>query len=209
MPDASASHLERGAYGLLLGATGWIYARGLQNQDEGMREIALTSAEGMAVGGLVTAAAKFAFGRARPNENRGPFAFGQHGRSFASGEATPAFALAAGISEYGSNHWYVALPAYGAAAAVGLARMGEDAHWLSDVVGSALIGVASTKLLLQLHRQRAGHGHRVQIIPLLSPTSVGVLVYREWGGAAPDAERTPARGRNSRAGFFGAARGEH
>ncbi len=66
------------------------------------------------------------------------------GDSFPSGAATPVFALACATSEEGDNRWYIAVPAYAGALAVGFGRMGHDAHWLSDIAGSAIVGVVTS-----------------------------------------------------------------
>ena len=64
------------------------------------------------------------------------------------------FSLAAGISDTFDNAWYVAVPAYSLALLDGFGRMGHDAHWFSDVVGTGLLGWGTTELFQYLHRQR-------------------------------------------------------
>jgi membrane-associated phospholipid phosphatase len=85
------------------------------------------------------------------------------------------FALAAATSEAYDNAWYVAIPAYAGAASVGLGRMGKDAHWFSDIVGSALVGIGSTELLLFLHRRNEANRSLYRIFPVTPP--------RGWGGS--------------------------
>ena len=77
-----------------------------------------------------TEALKLAVGRERPN--------GQDNKSFPSGHASNAFALAA-VAErlYG---WRVGIPAYALAGVVGASRIEQDKHWLSDVVAGATLG---------------------------------------------------------------------
>ena len=58
-----------------------------------------------------------------------------------SGDVMPMFALAAAVSEYYDNRWYVAAPIYSLALLDGFGRMGNNAHWFSDVAGAALLGV--------------------------------------------------------------------
>jgi membrane-associated phospholipid phosphatase len=119
-----------------------------------------------ATSSLLTGAAKLAFGRDRPDQNQGHWKWFAGGSSFVSSATTPAFALAADISEYADNRWYVAVPAYTAAAAVGLGRMGKDAHWMSDIVGSALIGVGTTELFLHMHAMHAANPSRYRVFPV-------------------------------------------
>ena len=175
-----AKGLQSGGEIALFGATGALYAYGLYTDDSRAREYMITTLESAALSALVTSGMKRVFGRERPNHTNDPFNFFQGGNSFPSGDTTPAFALAAGISEYGENRWYYAVPAYGAATAVGLGRMGKDAHWLSDVVGSALLGVGTTELMLYLHRQHGKDPARYRVFPVASGDAVGIGVAFEW-----------------------------
>jgi membrane-associated phospholipid phosphatase len=76
------------------------------------------------------------------------------------------FALAAGVSEYFDNEWYVAAPVYSLALLDGFGRMGHDAHWFSDVVGAALLGVATTELFIWLHNRHDEEPGRWRIFSL-------------------------------------------
>ncbi len=178
--DGEAANLETAGESMAWGATGMLYAWGFYSDDAKAREYALTGVESTGIGSLVTIGLKQAFGRSRPSQGKGAFHFFDDGESFVSGAATPPFALAAALSEYSDNAWYVAAPAYAAAVAVGLGRMGQDAHWTSDVVGSALLGIGTTELLLYLHRQHAEHPSRLWIFPIGTQGSTGVQVGFEW-----------------------------
>jgi len=171
-----ADTFESGGQIALWSATAVIYGWGMWTDDARSRRYMLTSVASTAIAGLLAKGAKAAFGRLRPDANQGAFQFWKGGDSFVSSAATPAFALAAGLSEWGGNRWYVAVPAYGAAAAVGFGRMGKDAHWLSDIVGSALIGVGTTELFLYLHDGHDAEPSRYRIFPVVRSDGAGIGV---------------------------------
>jgi membrane-associated phospholipid phosphatase len=109
----------------------------------------------------------------RPGQNGHDVdAFFHGGQSFVSGDVTPMFALAAGVSEYFHNEWYVAAPVYSLALLDGFGRMGHDEHWFSDVVGAALLGVATTELFIWLHNQHDEEPGRWRIFSMSPPTGV-------------------------------------
>jgi membrane-associated phospholipid phosphatase len=161
-----ASHLESWGNVALWGTSGLMYGYGFFADEARARQYALTGLLSTGISGLLTSALKVSFGRLRPNANQGHHQWFQGGASFVSGATTPAFALAADISEYADNRWWVALPAYTAAASVGLGRMGKDAHWLSDIAGSALLGVGTTELLLHMHALHDTDPNRFRVFPV-------------------------------------------
>jgi membrane-associated phospholipid phosphatase len=171
-----AGNLERWGNVALWGTTGALYLYGFAFDDPRAREYALTSLLSVGVSGLLTGALKLSFGRLRPDANMGHWEWFQGGTSFVSGAATPAFAVAAVVSEYADNRWYVAVPAYTAATAVGLGRMGKDAHWISDIVGSALLGVGTTELFLHLHALHAADPSRYRVFPVAVKGGFGLGV---------------------------------
>ncbi|HTO54314.1 MAG TPA: phosphatase PAP2 family protein [Myxococcota bacterium] len=174
--DKTGSNLEDWGGLALLSATGALYAYGFAFDDSRARQYALTGMLSTAISGLITSGLKSAFGRERPHQNNGNWKWFKGGTSFVSAATTPAFALAADLSEYADNRWYVALPAYSVAAAVGLGRMAEDAHWLSDVMGSALLGVGTTELFLHLHALHGADRSRYRIFPMPVKSGVGLGV---------------------------------
>ncbi len=178
MGHKDASHLETLGNVFEWGATGLLYLSGLQNDDARARQTVITSIESVGIASLVAMATKAAFSRARPRDGHGASSFFGHGDSFISGAATPPFALAAGLSEYADNAWYVMIPAYSGALAVGLGRMGKDDHWLSDVIGSAIVGIGTTELMLYLHRRHAADPSRFHIFPV-SASSLGSTGHQD------------------------------
>ena len=177
MGHKDASRLESAGNVVEWGATGLLYLYGLHDDDARARQTVITTIESVGIASLVTMAAKAAFNRARPRDGHGAFSFFGHGDSFVSGAATPPFALAAGLSEYADNAWYVMIPAYSGALAVGFGRMGNDAHWLSDVIGSAIVGVGTTELMLYLHRRHAENPSSFRIFPV-SASGLGPMGHQ-------------------------------
>jgi membrane-associated phospholipid phosphatase len=181
MSNGAANGLENGGTYSLSAAAGLIFLSGFVTNDATARHDMITTGAGVAAASVITLGFKYAFGRQRPNAGKGACAFFQGGQSFVSGEATPAFALAAGISQHYDYQWYVALPAYSAAVAVGLGRMGHDAHWFSDVVGAGLIGVGTTELLYYLHKRHEENPTHYWIFPASSDRGGGgVGVGYNW-----------------------------
>jgi PAP2 superfamily len=175
MSPSDASLLENTSYGSVSAATASLYAYGLWSGDSRARDYAITAGEAAGVATLVNVGIKAAFGRLRPRQNgHDHTAFFRGGRSLFSGDVTPMFALAAGISEYFDNQWYVGVPIYSLALVDGFGRIGHDAHWFSDVVGAALLGAGTTELLLYLHKQHGQQPDRWRIFPdQLSPITTG------------------------------------
>jgi membrane-associated phospholipid phosphatase len=169
MGSGTADGFETGGNFFVYGGTGLLYLWGLQTADSNLREHEITGLESSGIASLITLGFKNAFGRLRPHQGHGHFAFFDGGDSFVSSAATPVFALAAAASEAYDNKWYVAIPAYLGATAVGVGRMGKDDHWLSDIVGSALIGVGTTELLLYMHHSHAMDTSRFRIFPVAAP----------------------------------------
>jgi len=180
IPDSTAGTLTTVGQGTTLGSLGVIYGWGLYSHNDEARHAVLTGVEGIGLSSLLTVGMKYAFGRKRPNAGDGPKAFFQGGQSFVSGDTTPTFAAAATISEAFDYHWWAAVPAYSLAVMTGVGRMGKDAHWASDILGSALVGAGTTELLFYLHRQREKPNSLI-ILPMLpGQRATGVSVAFNW-----------------------------
>ncbi len=188
MSSSDADLLQNVSYGSVSAATALLYGYGLWNDDHRAREYALTAGEGAGIATLVDIGIKAGFGRLRPSQTGSHTAFFHGGQSFVSGDVTPMFALAAGVSEYYDNRWSVAVPIYSLALLDGFGRMGNNAHWFSDVVGAALLGVGTTELLLWLHKRHEAEPSRWRIFSMSAPSgprastqpSVGMGVAYNW-----------------------------
>lgn len=122
----------------------------------GMEEVAAggrITVESLLATALVKGALQRVIGRMRLNvEPHDPWDFrlgrgfrDRASRSFPSGHAANAFALAAAVNEElhhvgsSANPWVSSL-LYGAASATSLSRVVDDQHWLSDVVAGGVLG---------------------------------------------------------------------
>jgi hypothetical protein len=65
--------------------------------------------------------------------------------------------------------------------------MGHDAHWFSDIIGAALVGVGTTELLLHMHRYHEEHPWRLRVFPAVPPPGqprasapLGATIALDW-----------------------------
>jgi membrane-associated phospholipid phosphatase len=170
MSTSDADLLQNVSYASVSAGTALLYGWGLYSGDSRAREYAITAGEGAGIATLLDVGIKAAFGRLRPSQTSSHTDFFKGGQSFVSGDVTPMFALAAGVSEYFNNAWYVAAPVYSLALLDGFGRMGNNAHWFSDVVGAALLGVGTTELFLYLHRKHQENPNSFKIFAVSVPS---------------------------------------
>ena len=120
---------------------------------------------------VITPALKQAVGRDRPNEADDASSF-DGGSAFPSNHATQAFAVASVIAAHYDSRW-VDAAAYGLAGLVGISRIYDDAHWLSDTVAGAVIGTATGRFIAATNkRQRA----RWVVTPVVDRDRRGVMI---------------------------------
>ena len=174
--DSSALTLERAGFGLLGSGLVALYGTGWWTDDEQKRHAALTGLESSVVAWGVAELMKVTFGRERPDSGKGPLAWFQGGQSFISGDTTPAFALAGAVAAGFDHRWEVTVPAYLAATAVGVGRMGRDKHWASDILASAFVGSGTTMLFNYMHRRREQAAPQLSVSPVLTPHEFGLCV---------------------------------
>lgn len=173
MSSNDANILQDTSYAGVSASTALLYGYGLWYQDSRARHYALNAGEGAGIATLLDLGIKVAFGRLRPSQSASHTAFFHGGQSFVSGDVAPMFGLAAGVSEYFHNQWYVAAPVYSLALLDGIGRMGHDAHWFSDVVGAALLGVGTTELLIWLHNRHDEEPDRWRIFAMNEAAGLG------------------------------------
>ena len=97
---------------------------------------------------LVGRGMKKAIGRARPSEAPDQYTFDPFGtfNSFPSGHTITAFAISTTLADAIDDRW-ADIGLYTLAAGTGVARMVGDHHWLSDVVGAAVLGTTVAKVV--------------------------------------------------------------
>ena len=125
----------------------------------GEKKTAELSTKAYALSGVITIVGKSFFNRERPREatkNGGKW-YGPTGLfkkdklwenvSFPSGHTSSAFAVATVIAERYKKNKLAFISAYSLATLVGVSRITQDAHWLSDVLVGASIGYLSGKYI--------------------------------------------------------------
>lgn len=91
--------------------------------------------------------------------------------SFPSGHTITAWATATVIAEMYRETVWVPAVCYSLATMVGLSRLTEDAHWMSDVFVGALLGYAISRYVVA---RRHGNYRNVQMVPLLGKERYGI-----------------------------------
>jgi hypothetical protein len=80
--------------------------------------------------------------------------------SFPSGHTAQAFAAATFLTEeFGNEYKWTPFLAYSMATSVGLMRVANNRHYISDVLVGAGIGIISTKVAYMTHRYKWGKHH--------------------------------------------------
>jgi len=115
--------------------------------------------EAGALTALSTTLFKFAAGRSRPSETAQVDDWRSGGDSFPSMHVSTTFAVGTVLAESGSDEhrWLRRGIGYGFAAATAYARLDSNAHWFSDTVAGAALGIATAQFALQrrhLHASR-------------------------------------------------------
>jgi membrane-associated PAP2 superfamily phosphatase len=101
--------------------------------------------------------------------------------SFPSGHTAQAFAAATFLhKEYGREHPLFSILGYSTATGIGLLRVMNNRHWISDVLVGAGIGILSTNMAYLTHQNKWGNKHRrftdVLPVPFYSHRSFGMSI---------------------------------
>ena len=131
--------LGGGIYGTV-GIAGGMWAIGSWSNNEHLRETGRLASEALADTEIVTEAAKYTFGRQRPNEGNSEGEFFRRGRSFFSGHSSATWSVATVVACEYHDHPLAVWGAYGLATAVSLSRYTGRNHFLSDIFVGAAVG---------------------------------------------------------------------
>ena len=146
-----------------LGAYGWIFKKDKE------KTTTLLATQAYITGAAIETVMKFLTSRQRPsyyNAVTGQNSHVFHGpfyhfmksdsysyQSFPSGHTTVAFAAATVFAMEYRNIWFVPIISYSAATAIGLSRVVQNAHWISDVlVGAGLGFITGRQVVNNYHR---------------------------------------------------------
>jgi membrane-associated phospholipid phosphatase len=137
------------------GAVGALYVAGIALHDRRARNIAVDgTAASLLAAGVLSPAFKILLGRSRPYESNCVDSFHPFSgrKSLPSGHTTESFAVASVIAAHSGSIWIKAA-AFGCAGLVGYARVNDDAHFASDVVGGALLGTIVGRAVVRINER--------------------------------------------------------
>jgi membrane-associated phospholipid phosphatase len=113
--------------------------------------------------GVLTTTLKVTVNRSRPSG-------GDH--SFPSGHTSATFASAGVLQQHFG--WKAGIPAYAAAGFVGWTRVRDRAHWVSDVVFGAAVGLASARAVTRGHQSSSW-----TVMPVAVADGIGVVFVKQ------------------------------
>ena len=130
-----------------------LLAAGAIRHDADMKKKALYIGESIVVSTIITTALKHAVNRPRPFVNDPAIipADDAGSPSFPSGHTSEAFSTATSLV-IAYPKWYVIIPAYTWAGAVGYSRMYLGVHYPTDILAGAVIGAGSAWLTYKLNQ---------------------------------------------------------
>lgn len=131
--------------------------------------------EAAGLGGVTSYALKFAAGRQRPAETLDANAWREGASAFPSMHVTAAFAIGGVLAESGNDEyrWVRRALGYGIGAATAYGRIKHNAHWLSDTVAGAAVGLASAQFVM--HRRDSQERERLGSL-MLMPADGGLIL---------------------------------
>lgn len=140
------------------GAAGSLYLIGSLTHNQRLRETGVLGVEALIHSSIVVTGLKLITGRERPESGQGQGHFFNGGKSFPSGHAITAWALAAVVGEEYHNQPVIRFGAYAVASVVGLSRFTGRNHFPSDVLVGSTLGYLIGSYTVRHHgTTRSGH----------------------------------------------------
>jgi membrane-associated phospholipid phosphatase len=128
-------------------------------------DMALLYALSNVVNGAMVHGTRLVAPRKRPDGSKRP--------SFPSGHASTAFVAAEFLhQEYNDRSVWLSVGGYGMASLIGVARIGKNRHWVSDVVAGAGMGILSTQLVYWAYpylQQAIGSAGKKKTVAIIFP----------------------------------------
>jgi membrane-associated phospholipid phosphatase len=145
-----------GAEGAVI-ALGSVYLSGYLLHDITLKRVALLCGESALISGVIGGTLKILLGRARPYTEEGAYSyspFNIHGshQSLPSVHTSTAFALASCLADEYENT-LVGVIGYGVAIMIGLSRIHDNEHWVSDVFLGSVVGIGVGRTISKLHKK--------------------------------------------------------
>lgn len=152
--DKGMDYTSSSVYPALAIVPGTMLITGIATKNKDLQRSAVKTCVGLGINTLLATGLKYAVNRPRPYEtypglvirrtSTGPY-------SFPSGHTSYAFSLATSAT-LATKRWYVAVPCYVYAGTVGYSRVRLGAHYPSDVLAGALIGIGSSWLVWKVDK---------------------------------------------------------
>jgi membrane-associated phospholipid phosphatase len=141
-------------YPVMVAAPGSLLLTGYINDDEAMMRNGIKTGAAIGLNIFLTSGLKYVVNRPRPYVQY-PHDIVKRAEggiySFPSGHTSTAFATATALT-LSTKKWYVAVPSYAYACAVGYSRMRLGVHFPSDVLGGMILGIGSSLLVFQIDK---------------------------------------------------------
>ena len=155
----------------IAGVTVTSYIVAKQIKDEKFLQTSEALIESEIITAVMTEGLKVSVGRKRPNGDNNRFS-----SSFPSGHVSASFALA---TTFDSMYGYkVGIPLYVFSSFVGLSRISDNKHFLSDVLFGAALGTAVGRGVASIHKN--GKKNRFSIMPYSDGTITGLALALSW-----------------------------
>jgi membrane-associated phospholipid phosphatase len=157
IPVGNAVSYAGSAY-VVGGATAAFYLVGRFTDNARARETGLLAAQALLDSAIVGGVIKVATQRARPDAGFTRSEFFTAGSSFPSGHSLNIWSFASVVAHEYSDHRWIQITAYSTAAAVSVARVAAQRHYVSDVLVGGALGYAIGRYVYRTHQRldRAG-----------------------------------------------------